>query len=44
MVRKQYVGSSVVLVLAKDIDSGKKTIHRIQCGIVSVVLSVWYWF
>ena len=35
MVRIQYVGSSVVLVLAKDIDSGKKTVYRIQCSIGS---------
>ena len=33
MVRKQYIGSSVVVVLARDIDSGKKTVYRIQCGI-----------
>ena len=35
MVRKQYIGSSVVLVLARDIDSGKKTVYKIQCSIGS---------
>ena len=31
MVKKQYIGSSEVLDLARDIDSGKKTVYRIQC-------------
>ena len=32
MVRKQYIGSSAVLVLAKDNESSKKTVCRIHCG------------